>query len=671
MTFSCRIILTFLFTISLSAQDVTFDLLENIFESQKTLNTPSTQFEVLFHNNPSLVTDLGVGLWAWPLPMDFDNDGDFDLVVSCHDKPYNGTYLFENKSGGSFPVFEKARKIGPGFANIQVSYIDGVPRILIPGKELRYTASTGLVAWKNLSIPRNVHIWTKEGLPFKEKHKIRSNQWKYIDFDEDGDLDVVIGVGDWHDYGWDDAYNAAGQWTNGPLRGLVYLVLNTGSATDPTYAAPRLLYTSAGEPVEVFGRPSPNFADFDQDGDLDLLCGEFLDRFTYFENQGTRKKPIFAPGRFLQTTDRLLTMDLQMVTPVVLDWDRDGDIDIVSGDEDGRVAFIENTGQLQASIPQFKEPRYFQQKADRVKFGALATPFGFDWDGDGDMDIVAGNTAGYVAFIENLGGGSNPRWAAPSLLNSGGKPLRILAGPSGSIQGPAEAKWGYTTLSVGNWDTDDLPDLIVNSIWGAVQWYRNVGTRKNPKLEEGRFVEVDWPGHAPKPSWVWWTPKVNQLVTQWRTTPVVIDWNHDGLNDLVMLDHEGYLSLFARFRTGEKLGLRPGQHVFTDEHGKPLRLNSRHAGKSGRRKLQIVDWDGDGLRDILLNSQNADLLKNLGSDGDKTRFRNLGAVSQQKLSGHSTSPTVVDWNGDTIPDLLLGTESGFFYHLKNPRSKGK
>ena len=99
MTFSCRIILTFIFTISLSAQDVTFDLLENIFESKKTLHTSSAQFEVLLHNNPSLVTDLGVGLWAWPLPMDFDNDGDFDLVVSCHDKPYNGTYLFENESG--------------------------------------------------------------------------------------------------------------------------------------------------------------------------------------------------------------------------------------------------------------------------------------------------------------------------------------------------------------------------------------------------------------------------------------------------------------------------------------------------------------------------------------------------------------------------------------------
>ncbi len=45
----------------------------------------------LQYNHRGLVVDLGVGLWAWPLPMDFDDDGDVDLVVSCPDKPYNGT----------------------------------------------------------------------------------------------------------------------------------------------------------------------------------------------------------------------------------------------------------------------------------------------------------------------------------------------------------------------------------------------------------------------------------------------------------------------------------------------------------------------------------------------------------------------------------------------------
>jgi len=71
----------------------------------------------LKYNHPGLVVDLGVGLWAFPLPMDFDGDGDLDLVVSCPDRPSNGTYFFENpggESGGKMPVFKPGVRIGPG-----------------------------------------------------------------------------------------------------------------------------------------------------------------------------------------------------------------------------------------------------------------------------------------------------------------------------------------------------------------------------------------------------------------------------------------------------------------------------------------------------------------------------------------------------------------------------
>ena len=153
-------------------------------------------------------------------------------------------------------------------------------------------------------------------------------------------------------------------------------------------------------------------------------------------------------------------------------WERDPAVldDLVVGDEDGRVAFIEHTGQIRNSRPQFLPPVYFRQEADELKCGALATPVGIDWDGDGDQDIVSGNTAGYIEFFENLSckGVEEPRWNAPQKLLADGKTIRIQAGSNGSIQGPAESKWGYTTLSVADWDQDQLPDLIVNSIWGKV-----------------------------------------------------------------------------------------------------------------------------------------------------------------------------------------------------------
>ena len=127
---------------------------------------------------------------------------------------------------------------------------------------------------------------------------------------------------------------------------------------------------------------------------------------------------------------------------------------------------------------------YLKQKAGDVMVVDLITPFSVDWDDDGDEDLICGNTAGYIAFIENLGGGATPRWARPRYLEAGGEVFRVLAGPNGSIQGPCEAKWGYTTLSVADWDHDGLLDLVVNSIWGKVRG-KAVRSAKRPPLNLG------------------------------------------------------------------------------------------------------------------------------------------------------------------------------------------
>ena len=130
--------------------------------------------------------------------------------------------------------------------------------------------------------------------------------------------------------------------------------------------------------------------------------------------------------------------------------------------------------------------------------------------------------AGYIAFFENLSGAgvAKPKFAAPKNLKADGKTLRIMAGANGSIQGPAEAKWGYTTQTVADWDGDGLPDLLVNSILGKVVWYRNTGTRKEPKLAAAAPVEVEWQGAQPVLAWGWMKPQGKALLTQWRTTPV-------------------------------------------------------------------------------------------------------------------------------------------------------
>lgn len=355
-----------------------------------------------------------------------------------------------------------------------------------------------------------------------------------------------------------------------------------------------------------------------------------------------------------------------MLRVVVIDWDKDGDPDLVVGEEDGRVALVEHTGAVRDGMPEFLPPRHFQQEADSLKVGALCTPYACDWDGDGDQDLIVGDTAGFLSFVENLDGGNPPSWAPPVRLEAGGANIRIQAGRNGSIQGPAEAKWGYTVPNVADWNHDGLLDIVINSIWGEVLWFENDGAPGAPTLKAAQPIEVAWGGPAPKPEWVWWTPKGDQLVTQWRTTPVVIDWNADGLSDLVMLDHEGYLAYFERRRIDGTLTLLPGNRIFRDQDGNALRLNDGRAGKSGRRKLTVVDWDGDGVLDMLINGNSIEFMRNVGSMVDP-RFQNLGSLDARQVGGHSTCPTTVDWDRNGVPDLLYGAEDGYFYYLPNPR----
>ncbi|MEM6472045.1 MAG: exo-alpha-sialidase [Planctomycetota bacterium] len=622
-----------------------------VFAMRPCIADEQWKLKELPYNNPGLVVDLGVGLWAWPLPMDYDDDGDMDLLVACPDKPSNGVYYFENPSqdpGEKMPVFRPAVRIGRAGQNMQISYVEGKPRILRTCFEYRRDAATG-----KFDFDKGTRIYSKSNV---HENKVRGNMWRYSDFDGDGDQDVIVGVGDWADYGWDHAFDSHGRWKNGRLHGYVYVVRNVGSDDEPKYSDSPFKLRAAGGVIDVFGWPSPNFADFDGDGDLDLLCGEFLDGFTYFENIGTRQQPEYAAGsRLRDDAGQPLVMDLQMITPTAFDWDGDGDSDLIVGDEDGRVALVEHTGRLRNGEPVFRSPRYFQQQADTLKFGALATPCPYDWDGDGDEDILCGNTAGYIGLFENLGEAKNglPIWSAPSLLDvykdvgdSSGRPFRKLAGSAGSIQGPAEAKWGYTTLSVADWDGDQDPDIIYNSILSRIGRLRNDG---------GKLIDVPFDSgqlESP-PRWSWRQTVSGDALTQWRTTPVALDFDNDGSMDLVMLDQEGYLTL--RRNAGK------AERIFIDEDNHPLQLNKRSCGGSGRVKLDVVDWDGDGRLDVITNSENARWYRNCESRAGKILLKHVGNLTRRNVAGHTSSPAACDLDKDGKPDLLVGAENGRLY----------
>lgn len=151
------------------------------------------------YNNPGLVVDLGVGLWPQPIPVDWDGDGDNDLVVCCPDKPNNSVYFFENTRGRiKMPVFKPAVRIGMAYKNLQPSYVKGRLRLLNTNYEL--------IDYKQSQFKKTVLIYptaeihspvVSPSLSSEKKYAVRANQWKYVDYNGDGLLDIIVGVEDW------------------------------------------------------------------------------------------------------------------------------------------------------------------------------------------------------------------------------------------------------------------------------------------------------------------------------------------------------------------------------------------------------------------------------------------------------------------------------------------
>ena len=159
------------------------------------------------------------------------------------------------------------------------------------------------------------------------------------------------------------------------------------------------------------------------------------------------------------------------------------------------------------------------------------------------------------------------------------------------------------------------------------------------------------------------------------------DWDGDGLMDLIALDHDGYLCLYKRAKKGGKLVVLPPERVFWDDDRKislhpaygpePEGWKQGREGGRGRRKMALCDWDGDGKTDIVMNGRyNAVVYRQTGFKDGKWHFSCGKPLDPQtEISSHDPQPAVCDFDGNGVPDLLLGVIDGRIYHLESPRAK--
>lgn len=293
----------------------------------------------------------------------------------------------------------------------------------------------------------------------------------FIDVDKDGDDDMIIGSNQINNY-------SSLEYDTSNARVVDIYYENRGSNSNPDFKLTgKGLFSS--EMIDVGLRSFPAFADLNGDGLPDMVIGNIgfktfnqdLDAsgLSYYKNIGTEGHPVFQ----LVTNDLAGYKSLNLATahPALADIDGDGDIDLFVGDEFGYLHFYKNIG-----YPQVFQFNHSESKYEGINAGNGAHPQFFDLNSDGLLDVITGDENGKINYFENSGSvtlgnfSSTPtikNLGALNLLNSdGGKAVPFFTRKLDSLQNL------FLLVGTGNglihvygpviniYDTFDLADSI-------------------------------------------------------------------------------------------------------------------------------------------------------------------------------------------------------------------
>jgi len=322
--------------------------------------------------------------------IDIDDDSDLDLFWG--DFFSKSMYVIENQGTPSNPDMKRISDIYP--INSDSLYTSGfnMPRFADIDGDGDYDMFVSVLY--DPTVPQSLMFYENIGSAQSANHILRTKNYLktldagnnsapfFVDIDNDGDLDLFIGS------------------LNNPL-GSIHFLENIGTSSNPSFFYRDSSYFNISSDLSI----APAFGDIDNDGDYDLFVGKLDGTIEVFINSGTPSSPIFLTGTtLLNNLGQVIDIGSSAV-PFLLDYDSDGDLDLIVGGFNGRFSLFENTGNS-SSYEFTLNSSYF----GTLDVGDNSTPFLFDYDKDGDYDLFSGSRKGELFYFRNDGSNIAPIW---------------------------------------------------------------------------------------------------------------------------------------------------------------------------------------------------------------------------------------------------------------------
>lgn len=421
---------------------------------------------------------------------------------------------------------------------------------------------------------------------------------KCVDFDGDGDIDVVASGAEEDQVSW---------FENDGRRPPVFIPHVITIDPNIVWFEPQGL---------ADGASSVDVADVDGDGDLDVIATAAAANLVLWFERDSASPPNFTPHAIFDSA-------IGAAVAVAADIDGDGDIDIISGSSgDGTVRWHENDG---ADNPTFTTQSLITTAVDPRIIQVL------DLDGDLDFDLVVGSSGdNTIAWLEN-NGAADPIFTR-SVISTTSTDVRAIA--ISDVDGDGVVSLlAAVPNGIQVFNSDGLADptfsfvgvIPANDPRGITATHFDGDSEIDIVYSEGALNRVVWLENGPL-----FSTHVANVTLLGASDVHVADIDGDGKRDIVAIAADD-----------EKI-------AWLEIGASPTEFRERHISTTAWGPLTIHsgDLDGDGDTDIAVASHLDDKVFWLENDGRVPPSFYSHTVSISAVRSESIHTADVDNDGD-------------------------